>query len=92
MEKVEVENSFFLRLFGLFPPFFSFFFGPKFVISIKKVLATLSIYNILISNDLDVIILIMIVIILIFYQIIFRRFCQCRGDHKIQCAQVCEST
>ena len=36
-----VENSFFSRFFGLFGPFFSFFFGPTSVIFKKKVLATL---------------------------------------------------
>ena len=38
-----VENSFFPRFFGLFGPFFSFFFGPTSVIFKKKVLATLMI-------------------------------------------------
>ena len=38
-----VENSFFPRFFGLFGPFFSFFFGPTSVIFKKKVLATLTI-------------------------------------------------
>ena len=36
-----VEKSFFSRFFGLFDPFFSFFFGPTSVIFKKKLLATL---------------------------------------------------